>query len=433
MLDIALYAIGILVVIVGIALSIGLHELGHYAPAKAFGVRVKQFMIGFGPTFFSRRRGETEFGFKAFPLGGYILMAGMYPPESKPYRGPFAGWIKEARKEIAAQEEQGDSGRQFYELSTWKKVTIMLGGPMMNFFLGLLLIAIALTGIGPLQNSLTVAKVYQCIEAASDGSCPAGAPISPAAKAGMADGDRVVSVNGASVVSWAEVTEIMTTRGQGASTLVVDRGGQQVSLSITPSYFERAVYDSNGTLSLDSEGNPVTRLTPIIGVSLAPTSNPMPLSESLGYGVAATGAMFAFIVELPQQVYQVFVSTFGLAERDPYGAVSIVGVGQLAGELTAAEIPLEAKLSSLLLLLGSLNIALFAFNLIPLLPLDGGHVAGALYEGAKRRVSRLVTRKDPGPVDTAKALPVAYGMWVLLIFTGVVLILADLINPISLG
>ena len=90
-LDIALYAIGILVVIVGIALSIGLHELGHYAPAKAFGVRVKQFMIGFGPTFFSRQRGETEFGFKAFPLGGYILMAGMYPPESKPYRGPFAG------------------------------------------------------------------------------------------------------------------------------------------------------------------------------------------------------------------------------------------------------------------------------------------------------------------------------------------------------
>jgi membrane-associated protease RseP (regulator of RpoE activity) len=85
------------------------------------------------------------------------------------------------------------------------------------------------------------------------------------------------------------------------------------------------------------------------------------------------------------------------------------------------------------LLLGSLNIALFAFNLIPLLPLDGGHVAGALYEGAKRKASALVTRKDPGPVDTAKALPVAYGMWVILIFTGVVLILADLINPISLG
>ena len=433
MLDIALYAIGILVVIVGIALSIGLHELGHYAPAKYFGVRVKQFMIGFGPTFVSRQRGETEFGFKAFPLGGYILMAGMYPPEKKPYRGPFAAWIKEARKEIAAQEEEGDAGRQFYELTTWKKVTIMLGGPMMNFFLGIVLIAIALTGIGPLQNSLTVSKVYQCVEASSDGSCPAGAPISPAAQAGMQDGDRVVAVNGTNVSSWAEVTQIMTERGQGVSTVVVDRAGDLVSLSIIPSYFERAVYDSNGALSLDADGNPVTRLTPIIGVSLAPRSTPMPLTDSIGYGFAATGAMFAFIVELPQQVYQVFLSTFGLAERDPYGAVSIVGVGQLAGELTAAEIPTAAKLSSLLLLLGSLNIALFAFNLIPLLPLDGGHVVGALYEGAKRKASALVSRRDPGPVDTAKALPVAYGMWVVLIFTGVVLILADLINPISIG
>jgi membrane-associated protease RseP (regulator of RpoE activity) len=432
-LDIALYAIGILVVILGIALSIGLHELGHFAPARAFGVRVKQFMIGFGPTFFSRQRGETEFGFKAFPLGGYILMAGMYPPEKKPYNGPFASWIQEARKEIAAQEEPGDEGRQFYQLSTWKKVVIMLGGPMTNFFLGLLLIAIALTGIGPLQNSLTVAKVYQCIEASSDGSCPAGAPVSPAALAGMQDGDRVVAVNGTDVQSWAEVTAIMTERGQGASTLVVDRSGSLENLSITPSYFERAVYDSNGALSLDSEGNPVTRLTPIIGVSLEPSSKPMPLADSIGYGLEATGAMLVFILELPQQVYQVFLSTFGLGERDPYGAVSIVGVGQLAGELTAAEIPNSAKLSSLLLLLGSLNIALFAFNLIPLLPLDGGHVAGALYEGAKRKVSTVFTRKDPGPVDTAKALPVAYGMWVVLIFTGVVLIVADLINPITFG
>lgn len=433
MLDIALYATGIVVVILGIALSIGLHELGHYAPAKAFGVRVKQFMIGFGPTFFSRQRGETEFGFKAFPLGGYILMAGMYPPEKKPYSGVFSGWIKEARREIAAQEEDGDAGRQFYELSTWKKVTIMLGGPMMNFLLGLLLIAIALTGIGPLQNSLTVQRVYQCVEASSDGSCPAGAPISPAAAAGMQDGDTVVAVNGTDVASWAEVTDLMAERGQGASTLVVSRGGVLESLSLTPNYFERAVYESNGALSLDENGNPVTRLTPIIGVTLAPSSEPMPLAQSLGYGLEATGAMFGFIVELPQQVYQVFVSTFGLGERDPYGAVSIVGVGQLAGELTAAEIPIEAKLSSLLLLLGSLNIALFAFNLIPLLPLDGGHVAGALYEGAKRRVSKVLLRRDPGPVDTARALPVAYGMWVLLVFTGVVLILADLINPIRLG
>ena len=91
--DVLLYILGILVVLLGIALSIGLHEIGHLVPAKIFGLKVKQYMIGFGPTVFSRRRGDTEYGLKAFPLGGYILMEGMYPPESKPYRAPFSKWI----------------------------------------------------------------------------------------------------------------------------------------------------------------------------------------------------------------------------------------------------------------------------------------------------------------------------------------------------
>jgi RIP metalloprotease RseP len=212
-MDIALYLLGILFVILGIALSIGLHELGHYAPAKLFGVRVRQFMIGFGPTFFSRKRGETEFGLKAFPLGGYILMAGMYPTEAKEYRGPFAGWIKDARQELANQMEPGDVGRQFYALKPWKKSVIMLGGPLMNFFLGVLLIAIALSGIGTLQNSLTVREVYQCVDTLADGSCPAEAPVGPAQVAGMQAGDRVIEVNSQPVTSWDEATSSEHDRG----------------------------------------------------------------------------------------------------------------------------------------------------------------------------------------------------------------------------
>ncbi len=154
MIDILLYAAGIAIVLIGIALSIGLHEIGHLIPAKIFGVRVNQYMIGFGPTVKSWTRGDTEYGVKAIPLGGYILMTGMYPPESKPYRGPFARWIRDARQQVRQGIEPSDENRQFYKLSAPKKLTIMLGGPLMNLILGMLLILLALSGVGTMQSQM---------------------------------------------------------------------------------------------------------------------------------------------------------------------------------------------------------------------------------------------------------------------------------------
>ena len=427
MLDTILYLLGILIFLVGIAFSVGLHELGHYLPAKKFGVEVRQFMIGFGPTLFSRRRGETEFGIKAFPLGGYILMSGMYPPAKKPYRGLFANWINEARREVESQENVSEE-RKFYRLSGPKKITIMLGGPVMNLLLGTLLIVASLSGIGTLQNSLTVDQVYPCMESAVESECPEGSAATPAKLAGLQSGDEVKSVNGQTVSSWQEVTSLL--EDNSSSTLTVDRNGADVTINITPVFMERAVYDSLGNLELDAQGNPVTELSPVLGIRLLGVTKPVGLDQSLSYAGASLASMAAFILELPQQIYEVTLSTVGITERDPYGAVSIVGVGQLAGELTSADIGIDAKLSSLLLLLGSLNLVLFVFNLVPLLPLDGGHVVGAVYESAKRRVVKQFRGEDPGPIDTAKALPLAYFVWVVLIFTGILLILADLINPI---
>lgn len=427
MLDTILYLLGILIFLVGIAVSVGLHELGHYLPAKKFGVEVRQFMIGFGPTIFSRRRGETEFGVKAFPLGGYILMSGMYPPAKKPYRGLFANWINEARREVESQENVSEE-RKFYRLSGPKKITIMLGGPVMNLLLGTLLIVASLSGIGTLQNSLTVDQVYPCMESAVESECPEGSAATPAKLAGLQSGDEVKAVNGQTVSSWQEVTALL--EDNSSSTLTVERNGTDVTINITPVFMERAVYDSLGNLELDAQGNPVTELSPVLGIRLLGVTKPVGLDQSLAYAGASLASMAAFILELPQQIYEVTLSTVGITERDPYGAVSIVGVGQLAGELTSADIGIDAKLSSLLLLLGSLNLVLFVFNLVPLLPLDGGHVVGAVYESAKRRVAKQFRGEDPGPIDTAKALPLAYFVWVVLIFTGILLILADLINPI---
>lgn len=427
MLDTILYLLGILIFLIGIALSVGLHELGHYLPAKKFGVEVRQFMIGFGPTLFSRRRGETEFGVKAFPLGGYILMSGMYPPAKKPYRGIFANWITEARHEVESQENVAEA-RKFYRLSGPKKITIMLGGPVMNLILGTLLIIASLSGIGTLQNSLIVDQVYPCMESAVESECPAGSVATPAKEAGLQSGDQVRAVNGQAVTSWQEVTALL--ENNSSSTLTILRSSEEVSVTITPVFMERAVYDSLGNLQLDAQGNPVTKLSPVLGIRLLGVTKPVGLDQSLSYAGASLVSMAAFIVELPQQIYEVTLSTVGLTERDPYGAVSIVGVGQLAGELTSADIGIDAKLSSLLLLLGSLNLVLFVFNLVPLLPLDGGHVIGAIYESAKRRIVKQFRGEDPGPIDTARALPLAYFVWVVLIFTGILLILADLINPI---
>ena len=432
MIDVLLYILGILVVLIGIALSIGLHEIGHLVPAKVFGLKVKQYMIGFGPTVYSRIKGETEYGLKAFPLGGYILMEGMYPPESKPYRGPFSKWISEARAEVRKELDPADEDRQFYKLSTWKKLTIMLGGPFMNLVLGVLLIVIALSGIGQMQNSMNINQVYNCVDATADGSCPAGAPISPAALAGMQPGDVVVAASGTEVDRWDQVIEILNRSPGNATELVVLRDGERVALSITPVFMERQVFGSDNAALMDENGLPVTELRPIIGVQLLPQTQPLPVGDSVGFAFGATGAMLGFILDLPQQVYAVAQSTFGFTERDPNGAVSILGVGQLAGEVSSANAPVDTRLASLLLLIGTLNLALFAFNLIPLLPLDGGHVLGAIYEAGKRRAGKLILKRDPGPIDTAKALPIAYAVWALLLFTGLLLIFADIVNPIGL-
>jgi len=426
-MDALLYILGLLIVLLGIAISIGIHEIGHLVPAKLFGVKVRQYMIGFGPTVWSRTKGETEYGVKAIPLGGYILMTGMYPPEKKPYKGPFANWIAEARLEVRKDVLEGEESRQFYLLTAPKKLIIMLGGPVMNLILGVILIVTALGAIGPMQPTLAVNQVYQCIE----GEVCEGQAVSPAKQAGMQPGDVIQAVDGTPISKWEDAVALLNQR-KGESTLQVLREGKVIDIRITPVFTERQLYDDSGQPLKGEQGLPITEIRPIIGIQLGAQNTPLSLAEAFDYSGKVVAGTFGFIVDLPNQLYQVILSTVGVQERNPAGAVSIVGVGQMAGELTSSDgLGLASKLGSLLLLIGSLNIALFAFNLIPLLPLDGGHVAGAVYEGLKRRTVKAFTKKDPGPIDSARALPLAYGVWFLLIAMGLILILADLTNPIA--
>ncbi|WP_405374981.1 MULTISPECIES: M50 family metallopeptidase [unclassified Microbacterium] len=428
------FVIGVLVLVVGLAISIALHEIGHLAPAKAFGVRVGQYMIGFGPTLWSRRFGETEYGVKALPIGGYISMAGMYPPapaadqEARPTRRSrlFATMIQDARS-VNEETLAGDGARRaFYQLPVLKRVIIMLGGPLMNFFLAIVLFAVMFSGIGIQTATTTIATVNECVlpADATQSACEPGDAASPAAAGGIRPGDVIVSVDGAPVSTFAEASSIIQQSPERQLSVVVRRDGAEQTLQLTPVLAEREVAAEDGTVRTAEVG--------FVGMSAAVEYVPQPIWEGPQAAVQRTGDVLGVIWQLPARVYETAVDTFTGAGRDPNGPLSVVGAGRLAGEVAATETPILNRVSAILALLASLNIALFVFNLVPLLPLDGGHIVVALWDGLKRVWAKLFRRPPPRPVDATKLVPVTFVVVIALIVMGGTLILADIVNPVQL-
>jgi membrane-associated protease RseP (regulator of RpoE activity) len=434
------YVGGIIFVALGIGVSIGLHELGHLWPAKKFGIKVPNYAIGFGPTLYKFTRGETTYAIKLIPLGGYITMIGMYPPSRNPEsaekrRNFFADMIFSARNAHGEHITAADKNRMFYQLPVWKRMIIMFGGPFMNLALGILLMVIVISGIGTTQQSTTISQVMPCvvIEPRSNAACTDSDPVSPASQAGLAAGDRIISVNGTKITTSADLSKNLIA-GQVATLSIIPAGGDSAkSIELSPIAAARAKLDDNGSPVLLSSGEVELEQRAVIGIMFGTERSPQPITKAVEQSFWGIGQVGQMILTLPQQLTDVAISTVTGEPRNPNGAVSVVGIGQISGEISANDnITLIDKLAVGISIVASLNFALFGFNMLPLLPLDGGHIAGGIYESIKRGLFRLMRKPDPGPADTALLMPATWFVFILLMAMSALLIIADLVNPITL-
>jgi membrane-associated protease RseP (regulator of RpoE activity) len=405
------YLFGVVLFALAIFISVCLHEAGHMLTAKAFGMRVSRYFAGFGPTLFSFRRGETEYGLKALPLGGFVKIDGMTP-----------------------QDDDADQPRAMWRYPVWKRTIVMSAGSITHFILGFVVLWITLFLVGvpnpaltPEQQPATV-TIAPCVYASdtATGCTPTDAQ-SPAKQAGLQDGDQITSFDGQTVGTYQDLQKAIRAAKPGAATLTYERDGQSHTAQVTLVPASRHAVD-DATLS-----GPVSTVAALgVGWDLpknVPTTVTYGPVDSVDKSVNLAGQLFSGIgtavTNIPKRIPNLWDALSG-KPRDPNGPISVVGATRLGGESVQ-----HGAWTLFLSFLISLNFFIGVFNLLPLLPLDGGHIAVAWFEKARSWIYARLRRPDPGRVDYLKLMPITYA--VILVFGGFTLltVAADIVNPVT--
>ena len=377
--------LGILAFVVALLFSVMVHEFGHYITARKFGMRISEFFVGFGKRIWSIQRGETEFGVKAIPAGGYCKIEGMAPNDEMPV---------------------GEESRAFYRASSGKKLIVLGAGSFLHFVLGFILLFTLFVGIGTNQVLPIISEVV---------------PNSAAQAAGIQAGDEILSINGTKVREWYKDVEAIRT-SQGADlTLEIKRNSQVLTIV------------TNARLTdIDGTKRYVLGIVNDVGlkrsgVLLSLKNSAIVTKDFLTESVKSLG-------KLPEKIPALWGATVRGEERDANGLVGVVGVARVSGEAVGSDklTPME-RLATFVLIVASLNIFVGIFNLLPILPLDGGHMAVAIADEIRAFIARLRGRPRPAPIDVTVLTPITMVVFVVLATLTLLLLVADVINPVTLN
>ncbi len=396
--------LGIVLFALGIGITVALHEAGHMFTARAFGMRVRRYFIGFGPRVASFTRGHTEYGLAAFPVGGFCDIAGMT-----------------AQDEFLTEEEKPYA---MYTKPAWQRIIVLAGGITVNLLLGfIILLLIAMTTGLPNPDADVRPRVGEVSCAANqkaDGELEPCQGVGPAGEAGVEPGDIVLALNGETMDSFAQLRDTVMTHPGDTVTLSIERDGEPRDFDITLATVTR----------LNAEGQLVK-----VG-AIGMTNQIIDIRETYSfvdafpatarYSGYALDATVQGIAQFPAKIPGVVASIFG-QERDVNGPMSVVGASRVGGELVE-----RSLWSSFFMMLATLNFFLALFNLIPLPPFDGGHIAVIIYEKIRDALRRLMGKKPKGPADYTKLMPVTYVLAFVLMAVGALIMIADVVNPIRL-
>jgi membrane-associated protease RseP (regulator of RpoE activity) len=387
---------GVVAFVIALIASVMLHEAGHFLVARRFGMKITEFFVGFGPKLYSRVRGETEYGIKAIPAGGYVRIIGMTPSE-----------------QISPEDEP----RAFYRATAGRRIAVLAAGSITHIVVGFILVYLLLAGIGVSVQTTTLGTVSKCVTTTSQTTCTISATPSPALAAGLKANDRIVALNGVMVKSWADAVKTIQASANKSLQITIERDHVLIVLKAIP-----ASVDGHGVLGVSSN-IASKRENPIVAIKDAGTT-------TWNMGTQSIGALLA----MPSKIPALWGQTFGNKPRDLNGLVGVVGVARVSGDVLAArDMSWSERIGTFILLLAGLNVFIGIFNALPLPPLDGGHIAVALIDKWRTVRARRRGLGAPAPFDVASLMPVTLVVLGVLVSLSLLLLAADIINPVRLN